>query len=118
MELKDFVSGTINQIIDGVICAQEHAKDVGATVNPDVLIRLDASASMTSDYDYGVNIHLIDFDVAVTATETSEAKGGLGIFIAPITAGAQTKLDYANSVVNRIKFVVPVVLPKQEFKEV
>lgn len=42
MELKDFVAETLNQIIDGVKTAQEHAKKVDAGINP--------TPRVTSDY--------------------------------------------------------------------
>ena len=113
MELKEFVAETINQIIDGIIQAQVHAAEVGARVNPDRKLVMKDNASLTLDSLQNY-MQLVEFDVAVTATEESGAKVGLGIFVTAITAGAQTKLDYANSVVNRIRFTIPVELPKQK----
>ena len=116
MELKEFVSGTIKQIIDGVIEAQEYAETKGAIVNPEIFIHADDSNNLkmtTTDRGFHSYIQIIDFDVAVTSTEGEQEKAGLGIFVAPITVGAQGKFDYTNTVANRIKFSIPVMLPKR-----
>jgi len=95
MELKDFVSQTITSIIEGVREAQASAQD-GAYVNPVMAARP------------------IEFDVAVTVTETTEKKGGGGIAVAGfIKAEGGGLTSSANSSVSRIKFHVPVTLPTQ-----
>jgi hypothetical protein len=53
----------------------------------------------------------IEFDVAVTATEGTETKGGIGIMVGSIGLGAQGKSDRENTSVSRIRFRIPLVLP-------
>jgi len=59
-------------------------------------------------------VQRIDFDVAVTATEGTETKGGVGIMVGAIGLGSQGKSDASNASQSRIKFVVPMVLPSMQ----
>ena len=57
------------------------------------------------------NIH---FDVAVSISESSETKGGIGVFAGPLgPVGSQDQSDVASSSMSRIKFSIPVKLPVQ-----
>ena len=59
----------------------------------------------------------INFDVAVTTTDTGEKKGGAGIFVAGVFGiGGQGSATNTNSQVSRIQFAVSVHLP-QSFEE-
>ena len=108
MKLKDFIAESLNEIIDGVIEAQKHYSANGGVINsPDVI-----GPSVGTDRHTGVVAQLVDFDVAVTAAEETETKGGIGVFVGPIGLGSQGKSDSANSSVSRIKFSIPVILPK------
>jgi len=100
MELQDFIGETLKQIISGVKNAQESAIELGAKVNP----RGGSTVEMR-------NIH---FDVAVSTSEGTETKGGIGVFVNPVgSVGSQDQSDVANSSMSRIKFSVPVKLPVQ-----
>lgn len=112
MELKDFVSVTIKQLIDGVVEAQGYAAEKGALVNPSVVLTFGDSKGVVTDR-HGNSGQLIEFDVALTTTEGDQYKGGLGIFVGPVGVGTQGQADFQNSTVSRIKFVLPVFLPKQ-----
>jgi hypothetical protein len=72
MQLKDFVTETLRQIVDGVKDAQQAAKVNGAVIAP-----------------YNKNFEKIEFDVAVTATEGTGTEGKVGINIWSIAAGEQ-----------------------------
>jgi len=116
MLLSEFVSSSISQIIDGVLEAQKHASDRGARVNS-----YGTSITKTSEgavFDSSTNEfgQMIEFDVAVTTTEESGSKAGLGISIASIGIGGQIKSDNSNTLVSRLKFNIPVFLPKQAKK--
>ena len=114
MELREFVSETLKQVIDGVKLAQDHAQKQGAKINPQ-------NAYLTSRGDYLVArenkspvVQQIEFDVAVTTAEGAQAKGGLGIFVAGVGMGTQGQIESKDSTVSRVKFSVLVVLPRQE----
>jgi hypothetical protein len=111
MELKDFVSETLKQIIEGVRAAQEAAMQTGAQINPTGLTPAKAGSEMYSPR--GQVAQLISFDVSVTTTETDKAKGGVGIFVGGVGVAVQGASGFQNTAANRIQFAVPVVLPQQ-----
>jgi hypothetical protein len=55
----------------------------------------------------------VEFDIAVTETETAEAKAGIAVLFATIAGRAQTQFGSTGSEVNRIRFSIPVILPPQ-----
>ena len=114
MELKDFVSESIKQIIDGVNEAKKHADKNGGVINPQRWRVNSANIQAKADRKTGAAIETIEFDVAVTATDGSSTKGGIGVFIGAVNLGAQEHTENSNSSVSRLKFSVPVVLPFTE----
>jgi hypothetical protein len=95
MDVKDFVSDTLKQIIDGVVDAQEYAKEKDAVVVP--------------YHDYQKNV---SFDLAVTVVEGKETSGKAGISVWSIGAGVGGKTESSSSTVSRIKFEIPIELPQ------
>ena len=105
MDLKTFVTETLQQIVAGVREAQ--ATDGGAAIN----------AKMKGVPGGAIGGHLIntgsgmftcvDFDVAVSAEGSGGAKAGLIVFGVGVDAGGERKSGYAN----RIAFSVPLRLP-------
>jgi hypothetical protein len=91
MDLQTFVSETLQQIVNGI----SHAHKNG--------VRSSGGAAEN-----------IEFDVAVTATEGTDKKGGLGLLVAGIGIGGQAGSSTANTTVSRIKFSVPVFLPDHQ----
>jgi len=53
----------------------------------------------------------VDFDVAVTTDALTDAKGGASIKIAGMGVGGGGGASDRDTVVSRIKFQVPIVLP-------
>lgn len=111
MELKDFVRETLVQIAEGVSEAQKALVDSDAEVNPSVSRRFDVKSSNYGDSTSGKPIFLVDFDVAVTATEGTQTKGGIGVVAGVLALGSQGQSSAANSSVSHIKFMVPMALP-------
>lgn len=120
MELKDFVEGTITQVIEGVSAAQKACEKGDATVAPGpggghfALTAPSIVASKIPTLSSGHPLTMLDFDVALTVTEGSATKGGAGIAIGVLALGTQGQSSMQNSSVSRIKFAVPIVLPTQE----
>ena len=111
MNLKEFVADSLKQIIDGVVEAQAYGKEKDARVNPLHLPVRDKQGGVHS-VNYRQDVaHPIEFDVAVTTSQGTETKGGVGVIIAGWTLGATGKSDKGNEHVSRIKFTIPVVLP-------
>ena len=114
MELKEFIAESLKQLVDGVGTAQEYAKDKGASINPAGLKYGFQSGKLEVAHD---SVHseiprIVEFDIAITVSESGEAKAGLAVF-AGIGVGTHATMQDTNIIVNRMKFDVPVLLPKQ-----
>jgi len=114
MELKDFVKETLSQIIEGIAAAQEVAKESGGQVNPAGVGKTMSKAGAYYYMEGGteVVVETVEFDIVVSATEGESARGGAGIFVGGLGVGAQGQADSSQQSTNRIKFVVPITLPK------
>ena len=110
MELRDFVAETIKQVIDGVILAQQHAREKGAHVNPPLNFSADQGLQLW-DRDTAQPVQTISFDVAVTAAEGTKTQGGVAVFAGAFGLGSKGQSDKSNETVNRIQFSVPLSLP-------
>lgn len=102
MELKDFVSATIQQIIEGVAEAQNYVKKekINAVVNAQVGLKREKT---------------IEFDIAVTVNESKSTSAGGGISVASIiNAGGKKQTENVEQSISRVKFSVDVLLPNFE----
>jgi len=110
MDLKDFISESLIQIIDGVIVAQEYANEKKADVAP----RLSAESGPRDTFRalHGNEpLQTVEFDVAVTASETDKAEGTIGILVATLGVGVKGSEETQTTELSRIKFSVPIGLP-------
>jgi hypothetical protein len=114
VDLREFITQTLTQIASGVRDAQATARSVGAEVNPHITTTwpeaskhgfLNASERFAS---------IVQFDVALTVTEGTNTKGGIGVFAGAINLGSSGQSQNEQSTVSRIKFTVPIVLPANE----
>lgn len=112
MELKDFVSGTLIQIIDGVKQAQGHAQDEGAAVNPPGQRLVEGRIVKTDNQTFPM-VQDIEFNVVVSTSEGGEVKGGIGIFVGALGLGTQASSQDLSEQLNRISFKIPLILPSQ-----
>jgi len=113
MELKDFVAQTLTQIIEGVRQSQANASAHGALVNP----HLNPMSGKSSDHGF-LNCpegfaQVVKFDVALTVTEGTGTKAGIGVFAGPVSLGSSGQSNSSNSSISRVQFNVPVILPPQ-----
>ena len=110
MELDEFVAKTLEQLIKGIISAQNSVRELStnAEINPSVGSALPPDRL---DDDTGTLVQNVSFDVAVTVSHSDKSGAGLqvGAFGVGGKMGGGSKR--ARSEVSRIKFVVPVVLP-------
>lgn len=116
MQLREFVSETLKEIITGVKEAQGYASENGAEINPEVLSGNNKIQYVLAPDGGAIPVREIDFDVAVTSADTTEQQAGAGIFVAALGFGVKDKSDTLNSCVSRIKFSVGIVLPLQAGK--
>jgi len=102
MELKEFIAESLKQIIDGVWDAQDYA--AGHVAPSDINI-------FTGEPDGEGQRESIEFDIAVTVSETSGKEGKAGISISPFNLNAKTSKELNSSTVSRLTFKVPVIYP-------
>jgi hypothetical protein len=102
MDLKTFITETLQQICDGIREAQR--KEGGGAINAEGA--WEGKGHLFSGGGYGIFTR-VDFDVAVSAETGSGGKGSIKVFGVGAEGGAEHKTAYAN----RITFAVPVKLP-------
>lgn len=108
MELHEFIRETLSQIVVGITEAQRC----------DVIIKSNAAIvpigqGLTDDDRLN---QAVQFDVAVTTELGSEAKGGIGVFVGPVTLGSAGRSEKNTDSRNRIQFSVPIYLPAQKIR--
>lgn len=111
MELKEFVSESLTQIISGIQDAQDKSKETGGQVVPSIIYNHHQGIDIISHIDFDP-VALVKFDVSVTTNDVSNTKAGGGLFIAAFGAGAQTGTESSNNQLSRLQFTIPVALPK------
>ena len=104
MTLEEFVSDTLIQIVSGV----ENARRKSLRVAPRVINFEETDAVVVHADAANPRAFLVDFDVAVTVSKTTDtqAKGGVSIHV--FEAGGHRSSSAQESTVSRIKFQVPV----------
>ena len=116
MELKEFVSETLTQIVAGVSQAQNDVSQKGATVNPKDVVFREGVAIVVVSGPKPITIQNIEFEVSLTETEGNQAGGRIGVFFGSIGVGAHASKDSGSNAINRVKFSIPIALPRFEIK--
>ena len=111
VELKEFITRTLSDILKGVTDAQGDVSivknvapwGIGGSKYPGDVVKAPSGALIA-----------VKFDVAVTAELSDEAKGG-GFKVAVLgvgaSAGGEVGMASKNIAVTRIQFDIPVLLP-------
>jgi hypothetical protein len=116
MNLEDFVRDTLVQIVNGVVAAGKATADSGAKLSPANIIVLTSNGVPHPVVNVSAPAHphveMIDFDVAVYATEGGGVQGGGGLKVATLfELSGQKKSEFSSGSESRIRFKIPVVLP-------
>ena len=116
MELKDFVSTALADIIEGVIAAQERVQGTGAKINPRLSRMIPKGEKnyevfALAEVNPGNPVFLVKFDVAVTASKGTRSKGGVGVVTGIVSLGSTGASENAESAVSRISFALPLLVP-------
>jgi len=114
INLEDFVSEVLQQLINGVKKAQQHAKDNDAHINSNRIKRdFNTTDFRITNENAKVLVQEIEFDVAVSVSAQGNLKGGMGLVIPALGIGYQAEKETVNSTVSRVKFKIPVAFPPQ-----
>jgi len=115
INLQEFVTEALVQIVEGVKQAQTRVEDSGAKINPvDSVVDKGVHKYAKGGYSSGEFGQAVEFDVAVTAVDRGDLKGGIGVVSGLLNAGYKAEKGSETSSVSRIKFSVPVFLPRQQ----
>jgi hypothetical protein len=114
MKLEDFISESLTQIINGVKKAQKHAEQNNSVINGYGLRKSKSIGDSYYDDDTNSPIQVIDFDIAVTVKEQGKTSGKAGVFVTVFGAGIEGSEENENLISNRLKFSIPILLPRQD----
>lgn len=117
MELDEFVKQALLKISKGVKNSQEEIRSLGGYASPAVFASSSAASQEThfGSVSDGHNVLLVDFDVAVTTSDSEEVGGSGKISVVKIfSAEAGGKQMNEQEYTSRIHFKVPLALPVDE----
>lgn len=114
VELRDFVSQVLSEIVLGVSDAQEAIKQTSGEISPTGL-RFSKPQGPPVVFKEGRGlVQQVEFDIAITTKRTTGAQAKAGIFVAQLfNLGAEADTSSEKEGINRIKFAVPVLLPSE-----
>lgn len=110
MNVQEFIKTAITEIVAGVSEARETTKEYGAIVGSDKPYGYVKDNKIMTDAK-GRQITLVEFDIALANTDSTDTKGGIGVFLGAVNLGSQGASHGESSNHSKIKFTVPVVLP-------
>ena len=116
MNLQEFVTEGITQIVRGVIKAQETLRDTNSLVNPCMKLTGKEHTIGVAEGYAGQPVTNVEFDVAVSVSEETGTKGGIGIIVGAIGIGTQGRSDTSSGTLSRIRFNVPLLLSPHKKK--
>jgi hypothetical protein len=124
MELKDFIKEAIKDISEAITESNSELQDHGVIVNPrrveieendkSNLLGYIISRSKNSDPNFLRPVHMLSFDISVTATTKQNGKEGIGVNVAGIKLGKDTDKVSSNDTASRLSFSIPIALPVSE----
>ncbi len=114
MDLKEFTKQTLVQIVEGALEANNTLSDLGARVISEAPNKAEKYLSKGLYYENSINVIDVDFDVAITITESDGANGGAGLKVASfLNLGGSTESKTENQIISRVKYTLPLVLEKR-----
>lgn len=110
MDLKEFTTQTLVQIVEGAIEANVQLSGMNSFI-PSTNIRTTKGYSIAYDAS-GIErlMHYVDFDVAITASESDGKSGGAGIKVIPFNFGGNIESKIENQTISRVKYTIPIVM--------
>ena len=111
MELSEFVSKSITEIISGIKDAQNNPDNAGAYIVPNV-------NKIGEWVDRNVTaFQKIDFDIALSESVGNNSKSGIGVLLGSFGMGTEHKQNTAQMATSRLCFTVPVFLPEKDWEQ-
>jgi hypothetical protein len=106
MDLGEFIKLTLSQIIDGV---KQAATKSNGKIAPPIGAGDDAPKMLRTDAPHGWHgVFLVEYDVALTASDKSAVSGGGKANVYVATVGAEAGKATESGSTHRVKFSVPI----------
>lgn len=117
MELKEFVTSTLTQIVEGILEAQRNVAQTGGIICPGKRDKDGTVAYLEKDLktERSVSVHKVLFDVAVSVSSKKEGGLDAGIVVLGMNFGGKGKAEKGNESISRLQFEVPVSFPLSDF---
>ena len=114
MELKDYISETIKQIVLGITEAQKNVDGLDIIINPDITIGQNGEFYVpTKQGDYNIKRRVqnleMDINLTVSESETNSIGGKIGVSVFGVGADSKGIKETSNQ--NRVKFAIPICFP-------
>jgi hypothetical protein len=117
MELKEFVSQTLIEIVQGVRSAQINVRSMGASVSPRMKLIKKGNPSwigITNEpFGWDSPVLPVEFDVALTVIKGKGSQSGIGVVLGAVGIGGRRESKSSDERENRVRFVIPLSLPPQ-----
>ncbi|NDV46291.1 hypothetical protein D0T49_04470 [Paludibacter sp. 221] len=117
MELNKFIKETIVEIFTGIKQSQEEVKEIGGEINPITSVQNGVLVSYPKGIDLSetiISVDKIEFEILLTESDKAGSNTGIGVMLAGIGIGGQSKSDKENIIANKIKFSIPVSFSRQD----
>ncbi len=110
MNLQEFVHTSLVQIVTGVAEARTACAAHDGIIGPDKVYGQVGEAKIITDAN-GRVISPVEFDIALAEGNSTDTKGGIGVFLGAVGVGSQGASHGDKSTHSRIKFTVHVIFP-------
>ncbi|MBQ3535189.1 MAG: hypothetical protein IJA57_00355 [Alistipes sp.] len=114
MDLKEFTKQTLVQIVEGAAEANKALGKHNAFIPDTNMYNKNECYYAVDDDKVQRKVISVDFDVAITATESEGANGGASLKVASLLClGGETENKTENQTISRVKYTLPLVLAKK-----
>ena len=124
MDIKQFVKESVSQIVEAINESNPKLQSIGSfiptggMIGEGVLFSANSEPSKDANKENNHRHFLkVDYDLAVTVSTSTTSNAGVRIKIAVLGAESTYEESNQNQCISRIKFMIPIALPKQEAKE-
>lgn len=112
MELREFVRDALVQLVTGIRDAQAATVASGARIAPPTIALVkQLTSEVVLEEATRRPLHLVEFDIAITATHESGKAGKIGVLAATLGISAEGHAGQQSERVSRVRFSVPIAFP-------
>lgn len=112
MDLKEFTTQTLVQIVEGAIEANAQLSRSNSFVPTTDTLGCPKD-ELEARWEKPL-MHNVDFDVAITTIESDGKSGGAGIRVASLALGGNIESKIENQTISRVKYSIPIVIGEQK----